>query len=965
MATTPLQREKGDKAASPGVGYRTPVVMEPRVGSALKDEAIWKRLRDAGGLIAYIGKLESEIYDYQHHMGLLILEKKQWISKYEQVKASADSAEMVNKRELAAHLSALSESKKQEENLKKAIGIEKESIASLEKTIHEIRAQSAEAKVAAESKLSEAHTIMENAQKKFDEAQKKLRDAESSCSEARRYERMAAIKLHEVEAREDELRRRLVLFNSQCDSREKDISLERQSLYDSQKIMQEEQEKLLERQACLNQREEHVFGRLEELAQFEKQLEIAKRNLEVEQTLLKEEKSNFALDVRALATREESVIERESLLDKKQKELLILQEKHTIREQDEIQRLKTDNERLLELRMSEFEAKLEQRRKEVDEEIENKRLACKQRETDLSQRTELIQERENALELQSAELTEKYKIFEEKLKLLEEKELSLAATEKTAEKKMLDMEKEKVEIKSLTLELEKVKELLEAEKNEVLRRKRNLIYLPLKEEIDSFRAQQAELMVEADKLKEEKEKFEREWDLIDEKRVELQREADRIAEDRKSVCQYLKNEQESLKAEKEDLRNQFKGYYDSLSHEREQFISNMEREHSEWFSKIQKEREDLMEDMKLQKQELENSIRKRRDEVDGYLREKEEGFEREKTNELQQIYFQKERIAKELEHLATEVKKFEDEKTAIALDREHREKEWSEIKCSIDVLNLQREKLQRQRELLQTDRQEIFSQIQHLRKLEDQCITSEHKSLSDSAKNDALVNYANLQSAEKRMQVTEKKKVGPVRNFHQEMDWRLNSAWRKKSNLREAEDSESSGRFQDADKSRPLIDADVEEIIQYPTDGLHSSTMGKKRLNSSPLSVDGDVHLEPFLKRQKESNELNFVNEFPVAEVTSKSGSVAFDRTSEGSEMCEPCFEEVPAYLRHAEEIESSGCCPKGEEALMADNVESGVHNGDDPSSNGQPLLKQPKDMLKRDSSRSAGPSDEVCATSL
>lgn len=76
-----------------------------------------------------------QIYDYQHHMGLLILEKKQWISKYEQVKASADSAEMVHKRELAAQLSALSESRKQEENLKKAIGIEKESIASVSSPI--------------------------------------------------------------------------------------------------------------------------------------------------------------------------------------------------------------------------------------------------------------------------------------------------------------------------------------------------------------------------------------------------------------------------------------------------------------------------------------------------------------------------------------------------------------------------------------------------------------------------------------------------------------------------------------------------------------------------------------------------------------------------------------------------------------------------------------------------------------
>lgn len=576
--------------------------------------------------------------------------------------------------------------------------------------------------------------------------------------------------------------------------------------------------------------------------------------------------------------------------------------------------------------MSEFEAKLEERRKEVDDEIENRRLACAQREIDLNQRTELIQERENALELQSAELTEKCKDFEEKLKLLEEKELSLAAAEKTAEKKMLDMEKEKVEIKSLTLELEKMKQSLEAEKNEVLREKekldlsaieRNDLLLMekrLKEEIDSFRAQRAELMVEADKLKEEKEKFEREWELIDEKREELQREADRIAEDRKSVCQYLKNEQESLKAEKEDLRNQFKGYYDSLSHEREQFIGNMEREHSDWFSKIQRERDDLMEDMKLQRQELENSIRKRRDEVDAYLREKEESFEREKTNELQQIYFQKERIAKELEHLATEVKKFEDEKMAIALDREQREKEWSEIKCSIDVLNLQREKLQKQRELLQADREEIFSQIQHLRKLENQCITSEHKSLNDSAKNGVLGDYANLQSAENRNAGNREQKNGTSERLspgnvpHKALGsisppMSMTFSWVRRcaqiilgrspekvidassgkdtttgdsiqhgeiSNLKEAEDNENSGSSEDADKSHPLIDADGEENIQCTTDGPYSSTMGRKRLQSSPLSVDGDVHPEPFLKRQKESKELNFVNELPVTEVTSK-----------------------------------------------------------------------------------------------
>lgn len=94
-----------------------------------------------------------------------------------------------------------------------------------------------------------------------------------------------------------------------------------------------------------------------------------------------------------------------------------------------------------------------------------------------------------------------------------------------------------------------------------------------------------------------------------------------------------------------------------------------------------------------------------------------------------------------------------------------------------------------------------------------------------------------------------------------------------------------------------------------------------------------------------------------VVAVVGNSGSMAFDQTSEGGEMCEPCLEEVPDSSKHSEEIESSGCHPKDEEALVADtstlncdNVESGVYHGDDPSSNGQPLLKQPKDMLKRDS---------------
>lgn len=53
------------------------------------------------------------------------MERNEWTAKYEQVKKSADSAEALHKRDQAAHLSALSEARKREDNLKKALGVEK------------------------------------------------------------------------------------------------------------------------------------------------------------------------------------------------------------------------------------------------------------------------------------------------------------------------------------------------------------------------------------------------------------------------------------------------------------------------------------------------------------------------------------------------------------------------------------------------------------------------------------------------------------------------------------------------------------------------------------------------------------------------------------------------------------------------------------------------------------------------
>ncbi|KAI4315109.1 hypothetical protein L6164_027955 [Bauhinia variegata] len=736
--------------------------------SPLNDEEIWKRLKDAGldeesikrkdkaALVAYIAKLEAQMYEHQHHMGLLILEKKELASKYEQVMVSAESSDLLRKHDSAVHLSALSEARRREENLKKAVGVKDECITSLEKALHEMRAECAETKVSAESKFAEGHSLIDEAKRKFMEAEAKMQAAESLQAEASRYNHTAERKLQEVEGREDDLRRRIISFKSDCDEKEKEMILERQSISERQKGLQQEQERLLEAQALLNQREDHILSRSQELIRLQKELDDAKVKIEKEHRALHDEKSKLELMEAILKRRDEALSKRGMELNKKEQELLDFQVKLASRKSGEIQKVIVDQEAVLRTKKCDFETELQMQRKLAENEIETKRRAWELREVDLKQREDQLLEREHELEVLSRALGEREKDLTEMSSVLEEKDRRFRTAEEEFQLYKTLVQKEKEQIDKVKHDLQNSLDSLENKRKEVDHAEERVeamksetddfqvLIVKLKEEIDFVRSQKSELLAKADKLQAEKAKFEADWDLIDEKKEELCKEAQHIAEEKMIVSKFIKDERENLRKEKEAMRHQYSQDLESLAHEREEFMNKMVCEHTEWFGKMQQERADFLLDIEMQKKELDNLIEKRREEVERYLMEREKDFEQQKQIELQNISALKEKAAKELEQISLEMKKLHAEREEINLDRERRNREWAELNNCIEELKVQRDKLQQQRELLHADRVEIHAQTEELKKLEHLQVISDDNVITEMLKSDMESNQQKI-----------------------------------------------------------------------------------------------------------------------------------------------------------------------------------------------------------------------------
>ncbi|OIT33323.1 PREDICTED: protein CROWDED NUCLEI 1-like [Nicotiana attenuata] len=653
---------------------------------------------DQEAQIGEVSKLENELFSYQYNMGLLLIEKKDWSSKFEEIKQALEEANDAYRREQAAHSIAISEVEKREENLRKALGVEKQCVLELEKELREMRSEFAETKYIADAKLAEANALAASVEEKSLEVEAKLRAADAKLAEVNQKSSAVERKLNEVEAQEHALRRERSSFNAEREAFGTYISRQREDLQEWERKLQAGEERLADGQRLLNQREQRANDTDRILMQKQNDLEDDQRKIDAANSVLRKKEDDMSSRIANLTHKEKELEDVRKSLEIKERELLDLQEKLNLKEREGIQNLMDEHRSILHSKEEEFELELRQRRASHDEELKGKVLELETKKAEVDHMEEKIKKREQAVEKKLEKVKEKEKDHELKLKSLKERERSLKTEEKILETERKQIVSEKENLLALKAELENIRADIEKQQVKISEETEQLrvtedermeharLQSELKQEIDKCRLLQENLLKEAEDLKQEKERFEKEWEELDEKRSEIKIDLQELNEQRKNFEKLKRTEEEMISKEKLERENYVQRELEALRLARETFEATMDHEKSILAEQTRSEKSQMLHAFERQKRELESDMQRKQEEKESALHVREKLFEEERQRELSNIEYLKEVAHREMEEMKLERVSLEKEKQEISANKGLLEVQQLELKKDIDVL---------------------------------------------------------------------------------------------------------------------------------------------------------------------------------------------------------------------------------------------------------------------------------------
>ncbi|PON49630.1 Protein CROWDED NUCLEI [Trema orientale] len=671
------------------------------------------------------------LFDYQYNMGLLLIEKEDWTSKFEELRQALAETHEILKREQSAHLIALSEAEKREENLRKELGAEKQCVGELEKALHEMHEEQAQIKLTSDSKFAEANVLVIGVEEKSLEIEKKLQAAEAKLAEVNRKSTELKIRLEEVEARESVLRKEQQTLSTERETHKATFCKHQDDLQEWERRLHEREERLCKGRRTLSEREEKADENERILKQKEMELEELEKKLDSCNFDLKQKEEDVTKWLADLLTKEKEADSLRNFLEMRGKELQSLEEKLSSREKVEVQQLLDEHKAIFDVKMKELELEIEEKRKSLDRDLSSQVDSLGKKEAEINHREEKLGKRKQALHEKSERLKEKNKESEEMLKSIKEREKIIKAEEKKLEVEKQQMLADKESVQSLLAAVEKTKaeniqlELQIREERENLRvtnkeRSEHVhLQLELKQEIENYRLQNELLLKEAEDLKQEKENFEKEWEDLDEKRSEISRELTELVEEKEKLEKERELEENRLKEEKHAVQEFIRKELENINLEKDSFAAKMKGEQLALSERAQFEHNQMVREIELQRMNLETDMQKKQEKMEKLFHERERAFEDQRERELNKIKQLKEVARKEREEVRLERDRIEKHREELMLNNEQLKLSQLEIQNDIDQLGILSKKIKYQREELIKDRGQFLSFVDKLKSCKD------------------------------------------------------------------------------------------------------------------------------------------------------------------------------------------------------------------------------------------------------